>query len=82
MKIDKLLSSEDDFAAGAFLSGAVTGLLVGLTVGILLAPKSGKKMRKSLKGILANQTKDIQDKLDQATKHAKGTIDSIKSSIA
>ena len=92
MKINKLLGSKDDFAAGTFVSGLFAGLLTGLAVGLLLAPESGKKTRKKMKRILVDQAKDVQDKLDdakkdvqdkldQAKKQAMGTIDTIKSAI-
>jgi len=79
--------------AKTYSAGVLTGLIVGLTVGMLFAPRSGKKTRKRIQETLADQTKEIQNQWDKATSEiqnqwdkttsqAKDAVDSIKGKIS
>ncbi len=47
------------------LGGALVGAVLGVAAGMLLAPKSGKKLRKDISGRVADFQKYISPKLKQ-----------------
>ncbi len=67
------MSYEEKGASAA--GGILVGLIIGVSVGFLLAPKSGKETRKDLKNKLADST----DKAKKAiNKESEQVIDNIK----
>ncbi|QKZ14030.1 YtxH domain-containing protein [Spirosoma sp. KUDC1026] len=65
-----------------FLSGLVTGLVAGVAVGLLIAPRSGKKMRKQILDTVNGQTKEAQHQWDKVKSQAKETIDNVKTNAS
>lgn len=61
-----------------FLSGVATGALIGLAIGILIAPRSGKKLRSEIADAVSKRTDDIADKWDETKSEAKKEIDNVK----
>ncbi|WP_420151762.1 YtxH domain-containing protein [Spirosoma sp.] len=64
-----------------YLAGLLTGLLAGLTVGFLFAPRSGKDLRKQIAGTVNDHTKDVQQQWDKTKEQAKQTIATIKTNV-
>jgi gas vesicle protein len=63
------------------LGGFVAGAALGTLTGLLIAPKSGQKMRADLKGKL-NEFKDVyNDKVDEFTKNGKHSLDNLKERV-
>lgn len=75
-KRDDLLSSSE------FVSGLVTGALIGLAAGILVAPRSGKDTRKKLAGAASQQADDLADQWNDAKSGARKEIDTIKTKVS
>lgn len=64
-----------------FTSGLLAGALVGLAVGILVAPRSGKDTRKKLAGAASQQADELADKWDDAKSEAQKGIDTIETKV-
>jgi gas vesicle protein len=63
------------------LGGFVAGAAIGTLTGILIAPKSGQKIRSDIKGKF-NELKDIyNDKVDEYAKNGKHSLDSLKEKV-
>lgn len=73
---DDLLSSSE------FVSGLVTGALIGLAAGILVAPRSGKDTRKKIAGAAREQADDLADQWDDAKSETKKGINTIKTNVS
>lgn len=65
----------------SFLSGALAGLAAGLAIGFLLAPRSGKKLRKQISGVLGDQTKKAKKHWDDAKDEAKHAVRDMKNNL-
>lgn len=61
-----------------FVRGTVIGLLAGVVVGMLVAPKSGKESRAVLKRQAGKLSGDTEDRLFDLDKHLSQQIDSLK----
>ncbi|MBD2757698.1 YtxH domain-containing protein [Spirosoma validum] len=71
----------DSIADHPYLAGLLTGMVAGLTVGFLFAPRSGKELRKQIVGTVNDQTKDLQHQWDKTSWQAKQTINTIKTNV-
>lgn len=64
--------SDNNYNNGSFLAGIMFGMLVGGALGVLLAPQSGKEIRKTL----IRKGKEIGKKLQESYVEVKAdTID-------
>lgn len=61
-----------------YLSGLITGLAAGVALGFLVAPRSGKDLRKKIAGAVDDQTRGVQEQWNKTKAQAKETFDSIK----
>lgn len=58
------------------LPGIIVGLAVGAAVGLLLAPQSGKKIRKRISSESDSFFKDLQDQLQTGLENIKNQYNS------
>ncbi len=65
-----------------FLSGLVAGLVAGVVVCALIAPRSGKEIRKQIADTVNDQTKEAQHQWDKTKSQAKETVDNIKTNAS
>jgi gas vesicle protein len=66
----------------SFISGALVGLAVGVVVTLLVAPRSGKELRKKIADAVDDQTKEVQHQWDKTKSQAKETIGDIKANAS
>jgi gas vesicle protein len=64
-----------------YLSGLLTGLVAGVVTGLLLAPRSGKELRKQIAGSVGDQTRDLQNQWDKTKSQARETVSNIKVNV-
>lgn len=81
MHFPKRKHPQDYLTDQTYLSGLLTGVLAGLTIGFLFAPRSGKELRKQIAGSVSDQTKEVQNQWDKTKAQAKETIDNIKTNV-
>lgn len=65
-----------------FASGIVTGVLIGLAVGILIAPRSGKDLRNKIAGAVSKKSDELSDKWDDVKSEAKKEIGAVKTNVS
>ncbi len=63
------------------MKGFFTGILTGLAIGYLTAPKSGKDTRDQLLEAANDQTKGLKDQWDKTVSQAKETFENVKSQV-
>lgn len=73
---------QDYFKDQSYLTGVLTGLAAGLAIGFLLAPRSGKKLRKQISSVLGDQTKKAKKHWHDAKDEAKHAVRDLKNSVA
>ncbi|GAB3745752.1 YtxH domain-containing protein [Spirosoma pomorum] len=66
----------------SFISGALVGLAVGVVVTLLVAPRSGKELRKKIADTVDDQTKEVHHQWDKTKSQAKETIGDIKANAS
>jgi gas vesicle protein len=64
-----------------FAKGALIGLIAGAIGGVLLAPKSGKDLRKDLRDNFDEMKTKVTDKLEKAGEFTKDTYDEAVSRV-
>ncbi|GAB3277252.1 hypothetical protein GCM10027347_51140 [Larkinella harenae] len=57
----------------------LTGIITGVAIEYLTAPRSGKESRSQLSKTIDEQTKGVKDQWDKAVAQEKETVDSLKS---
>ncbi|MCH9609181.1 MAG: hypothetical protein S4CHLAM45_04030 [Chlamydiales bacterium] len=57
---------------GSFIKGAVLGGIALGTAALLFAPKSGKKLRREIKGKANHVKEDAKEVYEDLCKHSKG----------
>ncbi len=62
----------------SFIAGAAVGALVGLGVGILIAPDKGEKTRE----MISNKSHDLKDELESHVEKSKDKLESFAHSLA
>ena len=72
---------QDYLTDQTYLPGLLTGLIAGLAVGFLCAPRSGKELRKLIAGTMNDQTREVQDQWDKTIAQARRTIDNVKTNV-
>ncbi|GAB3995973.1 hypothetical protein GCM10028807_37550 [Spirosoma daeguense] len=72
---------QDYFKDQTYLSGVLTGLAAGLAIGFLFAPRSGKKLRKHISGVLGDQTKEAKKHWDKAKHETKQSVRDLKDNV-
>ena len=73
MRIGKYESSES--GAGTAIAFLLIGLGVGAAVGLLLAPKSGRQLRKDLRRSYDDALETVSDWTDEARGRIKDAVD-------
>ena len=63
------------------MKGFFTGILTGLAIGYLTAPRSGKETRDQLLEAANDQTKGLKEQWDKTVSQAKHTFDSVLSQV-
>ena len=61
-----------------FWVGILIGSAVGVSAGILLAPKSGKKIRRDIRNSVKSVATEAQDKLDDVKDDISDGVDAVK----
>ena len=86
MRIGKYESS--DSGAGTALVFLLIGLGVGATVGLLLAPKTGRQLRKDLRrsyddalGTVSDWTDEAKERLDEVVEKGSDFADELRSGL-
>lgn len=62
----------------SFIAGAAVGALVGLGVGILIAPDKGEKTRE----MISNKSHDLKEELEGQVEKSKDKLESFAHSLA
>ncbi len=75
MRIGKYETSESNGNAGTAISFLLIGLGVGAAVGMLLAPKSGKQIRKDLRRSYDDTLDTISDWTDEAKERFEEVVE-------
>ncbi len=75
MRIGKYATSESSSNVGTAISFLLIGLGVGAAVGMLLAPKSGKQMRKDLRRSYDDTLDTISDWTDEAKERFEEVVE-------
>jgi gas vesicle protein len=75
MRIGKYETSESSSNVGTAISFLLIGLGVGAAVGMLLAPKSGKQMRKDLRRSYDDTLDTISDWTDEAKERFEEVVE-------
>jgi gas vesicle protein len=73
MRIGKYESS--DGAAGTAIAFLLIGLGIGAAVGLLLAPKTGRQLRKDLRRSYDDALETVSDWTDEARGHIKDAVE-------
>ncbi len=73
MRIGKYESS--DSSAGTAVAFLLIGLGVGAALGLLLAPKTGRQLRKDLRRSYDDALETVSDWTDEARDRVKGVVD-------
>lgn len=63
----------------AIMANFLTGVLTGVAIGLLTAPRSGKETREKLTGAVNKQTDDLKGQWDKTVSQARETLDSVRS---
>ncbi len=66
---------------GRILGGFLVGAALGTLTGLMIAPKSGKKMRSEFKGKFNSLKDTYNDKVDEYAKNGKSSLDSFKEKV-
>jgi gas vesicle protein len=69
----------DQLASPSYLAGILIGGTVGLAIGFLVAPKSGKRLRNKLIGAAKDETDELQHQWKKGKAQAKQTFSNAKS---
>lgn len=69
-------------ASSEFASGLLTGALLGLAVGILVAPRSGKDTRKKIAGAASQQADELANKWDDAKSETRKQLNKYEDKAA
>jgi len=75
MRIGKYESSEGGGSVGTAVTFLLIGLGAGALVGLLLAPKSGKQLRKDLRGKFDDAREAMEEFADEAKDRVKDQVE-------
>ena len=75
MRIGKYEASESNSQAGTAITFLLIGLGAGALLSLLLAPKSGKQLRKDLRRKYENTLDALQDLKDEAKDRMEDALD-------
>jgi len=75
MRIGKYEASEPDNAAGTAVTFLLIGLGAGALLGMLLAPKAGKQMRKDLRRKFDSARETVDEWTDDAKEFAEEAME-------
>ena len=75
MRIGKYESSESGGSVGTAVTFLLIGLGAGALVGLLLAPKSGKQLRKDLRGKFDDAREAMGEFADDARERVKDQVE-------
>ncbi|CCH53346.1 hypothetical protein BN8_02436 [Fibrisoma limi BUZ 3] len=64
-----------------FVLGLLTGAVLGVTAGVLLAPRSGKDTRKKIAGAFDDQVNNLDEYWDTTKSQVKQTVNDVKKSV-
>ncbi|MEZ0487091.1 YtxH domain-containing protein [Fibrella aquatica] len=65
-----------------YLAGVVTGLLGGLAIGLLFAPRSGKDTREQIADSVSDKADKAKDRWNKVKSQAKDSYDDLKSNVS
>ena len=58
------------------------GLITGLGMGLMMAPKSGQSLREDARDYASNAQGQVKGKMEQARDYAKGTVNKMSEHVA
>ncbi|MEZ0607980.1 YtxH domain-containing protein [Fibrella sp. WM1] len=72
---------QDYLTDKTYLAGVLTGLIGGLAIGLLFAPRSGKDLRDQLSESIDDQTDTVQHQWEKAKSQAKDAVNTVKDEV-
>ncbi|XWW44231.1 YtxH domain-containing protein [Fibrella sp. USSR17] len=73
---------QDYLTDNPYLAGLLTGLAAGLSIGLLVAPRSGKELRKQLTDSVNDRTDELKHRWGKVESQGKETIDTARTEVA
>ncbi|WP_148289455.1 YtxH domain-containing protein [Fibrella aestuarina] len=73
---------QDYLTDKTYLAGVLTGLIGGLAIGLLFAPRSGKDLRDQLSESIDDQTDAVQKQWNKAKSQAKDAVNTLKDEVS
>ena len=69
---------QDYISENPYLAGLVTGVVTGIAIGLLIAPRSEKKLRKTLEGKVSDKKDKLKHHWDKTQEKAGEVLDNAK----
>lgn len=73
---------QDYLTDKTYLAGVLTGLIGGLAIGLLFAPRSGKDLRDQISESIDDQTDAAKEQWKKAKSQAKDAVNTLKDDVS